>query len=175
MQEKQQLRPAGVYDSACCLCVPRMLYLSQDGNRLLQEPLPELAALRQQHGAWHVGKHAEVKRAAGVIKAAGAGVDENVSSAFEAPKALLPGVPLQFGDNKGSSRAGGGSSSSHVDMEFTLARGEAESVVLLLQPFEGLPGAAGAGIAYCWATDALQVRLHAGAYQLAIFCVFGNA
>lgn len=55
MQEKQHLRPAGAYDSACCLCVPRALYLSPDGKHLMQEPLPELRELRQQQGAWHIG------------------------------------------------------------------------------------------------------------------------
>jgi hypothetical protein len=145
MQEKQQLRPAGTYDSACCLCVPRMLFLSPDGARLLQEPLPELPALRHQHAAWHVGPSGSGRgcSAAGLSSAA---------DAFQAPLALLPGVPLQLGSS---------SSSSHVDVEVTLTRGEAESVVLLLQPFEGLPGAAGAGIAYCWTTDTLQVRRHA--------------
>ncbi|WIA38806.1 hypothetical protein OEZ86_002088 [Tetradesmus obliquus] len=147
MQEKQQLRPAGAYDSACCLCVPRVLYLSPDGSRLLQQPLPELSALRQQRGAWHVGKHAADGEAA-CTKSLGD------ADAFEAPLALLPGVPMQLG---GSSSSSSSSSSSHVDVELTLARGEAESVVLLLQPFEGLAGAAGAGIAYCWATDTLQV------------------
>jgi hypothetical protein len=145
MQEKQQLRPAGAYDSACCLCVPRVLYLSQDGSRLLQEPLPELAGLRQQRGAWHIGMHV------GEYALGNGG-----ANAFQAPQALLPGVPLKLGVSSSSSR--GSSSSSHVDVEITLTRGEAESVVLLLQPFEGLFGAAGAGIAYCWATDTLQVR-----------------
>jgi hypothetical protein len=146
MQEKQQLRPAGSYDSACCLCVPRLLFLSPDGTRLLQEPLPELAALRQQHNAWHIGSTAG--KASSLTTAAGG---SGGGDAFEAPLALQPGVPLQLGSS---------SSSSHVDLELTLQRGEAESVVLLLQPFEGLPGAAGAGIAYCWATDTLQVGVH---------------
>jgi hypothetical protein len=147
MQEKQQLRPAGSYDSACCLCVPRLLFLSPDCTRLLQEPLPELAALRQQHNAWHIGSAAD--KASDSAAAAG---ERGAGGSLEAPLALLPGVPLQLGS---------GSSSSHVDLEVTLQRGEAESVVLLLQRFEGLPGAAGAGIAYCWATDTLQVGAHA--------------
>ncbi|KAF6262321.1 glycosyl hydrolase [Scenedesmus sp. NREL 46B-D3] len=141
MQEKQQLRPPGAYDSACCLCVPRVLYLSPDGARLLQEPLPELAALRQRRGAWHVG----------TAGTASSGV--TAADALEAPLALLPGVPLQLGGGG----AGGSRGSSHVDLELTLTRGEAESVVLLLQPFEG---AAGAAIAYCWSTDTLQVDIH---------------
>eukprot|EP00879_Flechtneria_rotunda_P032845 GHRR01036238.1.p2 GENE.GHRR01036238.1~~GHRR01036238.1.p2 ORF type:complete len:107 (-),score=54.97 GHRR01036238.1:22-342(-) len=77
MQEKQQLRPAGTYNSACCLCVPRMLYLSPDGKHMLQEPLPELNCLREQQGAWHIGT--------------AAGDSSSMS--------LLPGVPVDFGDS----------------------------------------------------------------------------
>jgi hypothetical protein len=152
MQEKQQLRPAGIYGSACCLCVPRLLFLSPDGSRLLQEPLPELAALRQQHSAWHIGTagHASSSSSSSSSPSSPAAAGSGAGDAFEAPLALLPGVQLQLGSS---------SSSSHVDLEVTLTRGETESVVLLLQPFEGLPGAAGAGIAYCWATDTLQVGL----------------
>eukprot|EP00775_Hariotina_reticulata_P013159 gene13159-13289_t len=126
MQEKRS-RPPGTYDSACCLCVPRVLSLSPDGSTLLQEPLPELNLLRQHEKAWHAGE------AAGPA----------------APLLLLPpGMVLQLG----------GSSGSHMDIELSIARGSADAVVLVLQPFDsGVEGAAGAGIAYCWETNTLQV------------------
>lgn len=137
MQEKPQLRPSGKYDASCCLCVPRVLYLSADGKTLLQEPLPELTQLRQQQGAWHIGA------------AAVAAARETGARAPPAGTVLLPaGVPVQLA---------GSCSSSHIELEVTVAKGGADSVVLVLQPFDGLAGAAGAGVAYCWKTNTLQV------------------
>lgn len=137
MQEKAHLRPPGTYSSSSCLCVPRVLTLSADGSRLLQAPLPELRQLRQQEGAWHVGA------------AAGSGGNGSGSSpVLLRPREPLP-VPLPTAD--------GSSSSSSVDLELQVARGGAESFVLLLHPWAGVEGAAGAAVAYCWRTNTLQV------------------
>jgi hypothetical protein len=136
MQERQHLRPPGTYNSSCCLCVPRALYLSPDGTTLMQEPLPELQALRQPGSAWHIGSAA----------ASGA-----------APVLLPPGQPLRLGAGSAAF-----CSSSSIDVELQLAKGDAQSVALLLHPFDGVAGAAGAAITYCWDTNTLQVRsLHA--------------
>jgi len=130
------MRPPGEYGSACCLCLPRVLYLSPCGRSLRQEPLPELRELRQQQGAWHAG-------AAAAGKASSTGVS------------LPPGQPLPLGSGEP------GFSSSSVDLELQVARGDAESFVLLLHPFQGAVGAAGAAITYCWDTNTLQVCLPA--------------
>eukprot|EP00878_Enallax_costatus_P009511 GHUV01009939.1.p1 GENE.GHUV01009939.1~~GHUV01009939.1.p1 ORF type:complete len:772 (+),score=256.40 GHUV01009939.1:334-2316(+) len=124
MQERPALRPAGKYDSSCCLCVPRVLYLSPDGQAMLQEPLPELKLLRQQHTAW---------------------TTEGI------PLSLLPGSPVDI--------AGTVSGSSHMDMEITVSKGDADSFAVVLHPFveAGVAGAAGAAITYCWKTNTLQV------------------
>lgn len=137
LQEKQHQRPSGTYTSSCCLCVPRALYLSADGSTLLQEPLPELKQLRQQQqGAWHVGSAASA---------------HGHSSSNSAGVKLSPGQPLQLG-------AGiAGFSSSSVDMELQVARGDGDSFALVLHAFEGAEGAAGAAITYCWSTRELQV------------------
>ncbi|KAF8059133.1 oligopeptide transporter [Scenedesmus sp. PABB004] len=126
-QERAEARPRGAYASSCNLCVPRVLSLSADGARLLQAPLPELAALREAGGAWHAG-------------AAAGGA---------APLVLAPGRPVDIGGAPGSA----------LDVELALERGGADAVVLLLQPFDdaGVNGAAGAGVAFSWATNTLQV------------------
>lgn len=41
----QERRKVGSYDYAGCMSVPRILYLK--GNRLIQEPAPEVAGLRR--------------------------------------------------------------------------------------------------------------------------------
>lgn len=180
MQEKPALRPAGEYNSSCCLCVPRVLYLSPgkqswaqglgvfvfianqqlhhlyacswylalwqllpvvdgrliccrdclllaDGQELLQEPLPELKLLRQQHSSW---------------------------SSDGMPVSLLPGCAVDL--------AGNVSRSSHLDMEVTVSKGDSDSFAIVLQPFgdTGVTGAAGAAISYCWKTNTLQVRAY---------------
>jgi hypothetical protein len=142
MQEKQHMRLPGSYSSACCLCVPRALYLSPDGKTLRQEPLPELRELRQQEGAWHVG--------AAATDAQGSSTSSSSSSAGVT---LLPGQPMRLGD--GSSVLT--SSSSSLDMELKVAKGGAESFALVLHPFAGAVGASGAAITYCWSTNTLQV------------------
>lgn len=139
MQEKQLQRPPGTYNSACCLCVPRVLYLSPDGSTLLQEPLPELRELRQQQGAWHVGAQGHSSSSNG-----------NGSAGVQ----LVPGQPLRVGAGVG------GFSSSSVDLELQIAKGDADSFALVLHSFEGVAGAAGAAISYCWSTNTLQVGLH---------------
>ena len=141
MQEKQHLRPPGTYNSACCLCVPRVLHLSPDGRHLMQEPLPELRELRQVQGAWHVG-------------AAAAAAKDNGNGLSSAPVALPPRQALPVGHGGAAF-----SSSSSVDLEVKIAKGASDSVALLLQPFEDCAGAAGAAISYCWSTNTLQVCL----------------
>jgi hypothetical protein len=46
-----------------------------------------------------------------------------------------------------------------VDLELQVAKGDADSFVLVMHPFEGVHGAAGAAVAYCWSTNTLQVCL----------------
>lgn len=129
------MRPAGAYSSACCLCLPRVLTLSADGKHLQQAPLPELAQLRQQQGAWHAGA---------------AATDDGTG----ASSTLIPGQRLRIGDGLPVAF-----DSSSVDVELTVARGQADAFALLLQPFEGAAaGAAGAAVTYCWSTHTLQVR-----------------
>jgi hypothetical protein len=144
MQEKAHLRPAGDYSSACCLCLPRVLTLSANGSRLQQAPLPELAQLRHQQGAWHAG--------AAAAAAAAAADSGNGSSGVS----LLPGQRLRIGEG-----LPGAFNSSSIDVELTVARGEADSLALLLHPFVGATaGAAGAALTYCWSTNTLQVRMN---------------
>lgn len=111
----------------------------------MQQPLPELSELRQPQTAWHAG-----------TAAAAAGKDLG-STAPAVP--LPPRLPLPVGRNGSDSRS---SSSSSVDLELQVAKGDADSFVLLLHAFEGAEGAAGAAIAYCWSTNTLQVRAAGG-------------
>lgn len=129
-------RPAGEYTGSCCLCVPRMLELSEDGRVLLQQPLPELQQLRRQPAVWNT---------AAAVR--GGGAPERVAVLLE------PQRPLEITGLVGSS-----SSSSHVDIEVVISRGAADAFALLLLPFNGVPGAAGAALTYCWLTHTLQVR-----------------
>jgi hypothetical protein len=158
MQEKAHLRPSGAYSSACCLCVPRALYLSPDGKTLMQEPLPELRQLRQQQGAWHIGG-SDAESASSVNSSRGSdavfATSANSSSRWRDSRgvALLPRRPLHLGGGVA------GFNSSSVDLELQVAKGDADSIVLVMHPFEGVKGAAGAAVAYCWSTNTLQVRL----------------
>lgn len=62
-------RPAGDHPSACCLSLPRLLWQHPLlPGRLWQEPLPELADLRQPGHSW----------------------------ALEQPQMLVPGQPLSL-------------------------------------------------------------------------------
>lgn len=74
----------------------------------------------------------------------------HTGSSDTAGVALLPGQSLCLG----GSSYGGFSSSSSVDVELTVSKGESDAFALVLHPFEG---AAGATIAYCWSTNTLQV------------------
>lgn len=70
------------------------------------------------------------------------------------------GIPVSLLPGRAVDLAGCVSSSSHVDMEVTVSKGDSDSFALILQPFSraGVAGAAGAAISYCWKTNTLQVR-----------------
>lgn len=122
----------------------------------MQEPLPELRQLRQQQGAWHIGTAAASSNGSINSRVGSAGV------------ALLPRQPMCLGD-------GVAGFSTSVDLELQVAKGDADSFVLVMHPFEGVAGAAGAAIAYCWSTNTLQVRarlMTKPAASSILFCCF---
>ncbi|KAI3425312.1 hypothetical protein D9Q98_009077 [Chlorella vulgaris] len=157
LQERR--RPGTVAKYAGCLSLPRVLTLSPDGRRLVQQPAPELCRLRRCTDS--------------LTEGAGAGGKDGSSITGKASAAAgTDGCPCAVAC--GSSGRGGwcvqgvevdemqlvaveGVAGPQLDLELTFGRGTATAAgVLLLSHEAGSQG--NALITYTWHTNALEVQ-----------------
>lgn len=75
----QERRKVGVYNYSGCLTIPRLLYMR--GERLIQEPLPELSKLRTGQGCHYM--HLELEEGASTPISGVAGPTLDVVCTFD--------------------------------------------------------------------------------------------
>jgi len=123
----QERRGVGTWDYAGCLSTPRVLWLH--GDRLWQEPAPEVRALRRLGACWR---------------------------AAEVP--LSPGRPVALparggggggGGGGGLGSSGGGVSGAHLDLELTFRPGTARTVGVMFRSWNA-SDAGGAAVLFTW-------------------------
>ncbi|KAI8463181.1 MAG: glycosyl hydrolase [Monoraphidium minutum] len=180
MQERD--RPAGDHDHACCLSLPRCLWLAPpdagagDGAapRLWQEPLPELRELRRggPKGGWSWRPAA----ARGEGRAAAGGCRGHADGGAAADgRAAANGCCGHANGHTAANGNGGGASAAaalrvaphlakgHLDIELEVAppagaaTGAAAAFALVLHPLASGGGGEGAAVVFSWETGALQV------------------
>ncbi|PRW33560.1 Arabinanase levansucrase invertase [Chlorella sorokiniana] len=165
LQERRAPGAAATYSG--CLTVPRVLNLSPNGRRLVQQPAPEVALLRRCYRS-HPGDGAQAAAGGGggsavqtpAVAEAAAGA---AAAAGEEPAAVAPDY-----SGRGGWYAEGveveeeqllpveGVSGAQLDLELCFSRGSATAAGLLLLTHEA--GSQGnALITYTWPTNSLEV------------------